>query len=149
MTRTLWLASAVALPMALAAHGASAVAVTFSSNGQFATPTNCTASGPACTTANSGNQLILGNNRFLFWPTGPYSTLTAVDVPSTSTVTPQNNFKIGKSTGPTRRQRSTTSFNDLYTLTLTFTAPSNSTYAASVPLLITQPVTPRAITSAT
>src|SRR3954451_12066585 len=84
MRREKWFQSvAVAVPLACAAQIANALPVTFSSNGSFANPTNCSGvSSPACTVQNSGNTLVLGGGEFEFNPPtfrGPESTLAAVD----------------------------------------------------------------------
>jgi hypothetical protein len=121
--------------------------VTFSSNGSFANPTNSSGvSAPACTVQNSGNTLVLGGGEFEFNPptfAGPESTLNAVDFGPISTTTPQNDFRIGQIdwvNNPT--QNTDQDFNDVYTLTLNFTAPGNHSVAASVNLRIQQPTNP-------
>lgn len=140
--------TAIALPFALTAQIANALPVTFSSDGSFASPTNCSGvSSPACTIQNSGNTLVLGGGEFeLFNPPtfrGPQSTLTAVDFGPLSTTTPQNDFRIGQIdwvNNPT--QNTDPDFNDVYSLALNFSAPGNQSVSASINLRIQQPVNP-------
>src|SRR5215471_15071052 len=131
MSKEKWLHSvAMALPLVCTNQIANALPVTFSSNGSFANPTNCSGvSSPACTVQNSGNTLVLGGGEFEFNPPtwqGPESTLTAVDFGPVSTTTPQNDFRIGQIDWVNNATQNTDSdFNDVYTLALTFTAPGN------------------------
>jgi hypothetical protein len=135
------LAAAVGLPIAFAAYSADALPVTFSSNGSFSNPTGCST---GCSLNSNHNQLTIGTN-LTWWGgvTGPYSTLTAVDVSSTSTSTPQNDFRIGEidwHNVPTTNTDS--NFNDVYQLTLNFTAPGIQAATASMNLNIKQPTNP-------
>jgi hypothetical protein len=140
--RKLLFSAAIGLPLAIAGQ-AGATTVTFSSNGNFATPTGCSATAPACTTQNSGNELILGTSTFFGFPTTPYSTLTANDQSSHSTTTPQNDFLIGSITWTNVPTTNTDpNFNDVYTLTLTFTAPGSQTITATENINIQQPTNP-------
>lgn len=135
MLRKHLLAAAIGLPIAFSAYAANALPVTFSSNGSFANPTNCSI---GCSLSSNHNTLTIGSNIF-----GPNSTLTAVDIPSTSTITPQNDFRIGEidwKNVPTSFTDS--NFNDWYTLTLNFTAPGVQAATASMNLNIQQPTNP-------
>jgi hypothetical protein len=137
MLRKHLLAAAIGLPIAFSAYAANAVPVTFSSNGSFSNPTGCST---GCSLSSSHNQLIIGTGVFGF---PPYSTLTAIDVSSTSTSTPQNDFRIGEidwHNVPTTNTDS--NFNDVYTLTLNFTAPGVQAATASMNLNIQQPTNP-------
>ncbi len=144
MFRRRILAAVAGLPFAFAAYSANALPVSFSSDGSFANPTNCSfVSSPACTVTNGGNQLILGTGT-TWWgqPTTPYSTLNAIDF-STTTSTPQNDFKIGEidwTNVPTTNTDS--NFNDVYSLTLKFTAPGVQAITSSMNLNIQQPTNP-------
>jgi hypothetical protein len=143
MSRNRLFAAVIALPIAFTAYSANALPVTFSSSGSFASPTGCSALSPACTVDQGGKRLILGTDMFIFWPTTPYSTLTAGNVPSTSTVTPQNDFRIGEIdwvNAPTTNTDK--NFNDKYTLNLNFTAPGVQAATASMNLNIQQPTNP-------
>lgn len=137
-----WVLSVAACGLvALISQPSQATTVTFSSNGNFANPTNCTGVfSPACTTANGGNTLILGTGAF---GGGAQSTLKAIDLSSTTTSTPQNDFKIGEIDWVNNPTTNTDSnFNDNYTLTMSFTAPGVSTQTALIALNIQQPTNP-------
>ncbi len=143
MLRSKLLATAIATPIALASFAANALPVTFSSNGSFANPTGCSAHSPACTVQQNGNRLILGTSTFFVFPTTPYSTLTAVDIGTTSTTTPQNDFRIGEIDWVNVPTTNTDpNFNDTYSLTLNFTAPGVTSATTSVNLNIRQPTNP-------
>jgi hypothetical protein len=149
MAKEKWLLGmAVALPLACTTQVANALSVTFSSNGSFANPTNCSGvSSLACTVQDSGNTLVLGGGEFeLFNPPtfrGPESTLSAVDFGPVSTTTPQNDFRIGQIDWVNNATQNTDSdFNDVYTLALTFTAPGSQNVSANVSLRIQQPTNP-------
>lgn len=131
------LAAVIGLPIAFSAYSANAVPVTFSSNGSFSNPTGCST---GCSLSPDHNVLTIGTGYFGF---PPYSTLTAKDIASTSTVTPQNDFRIGEIDWINKPTTNTDSnFNDVYTLTLNFTAPGVQAATASMNLNIQQPTNP-------
>ena len=132
------------LPLLIGALPAAALPVTFSSDGNFATPTHCSAAAPACKVDNGGNRLILGTNSFFgLFPIPPYSTLTAVDIGPVSTTTPKNDFTIGEIDWVNAATTNTDkSFEDDYTLTLNFSAPASASASATLNLKILQPTNP-------
>lgn len=141
--KNLALAAVIAIPCTLAASKGYAVPVAFTSNGGFSGVSGCNASGPSCTVSGNGNTLTLGGNSFFGFPTGPYSTLTAVDQGLQTTSTPQNDYKIGEiawTNNPTTVGDS--NFTANYTITLNFTAPGNANLTQTLNLTITQPTNP-------
>ena len=144
MLRNSLLSAAAFLPLLIGALPAAALPVTFSSDGNFATPTHCSAAAPACKVDNGGNRLILGTNSFFgLFPIPPYSTLTAADIAPVSTTTPKNDFTIGEIDWVNAATTNTdTSFEDDYTLTLNFSAPAAVSASATLNLKILQPTNP-------
>ena len=144
MLRNSLLSAAAFLPLLIGALPAAALPVTFSSDGNFATPTHCSAAAPACKVDNGGNRLILGTNSFFgLFPIPPYSTLTAADIGPVSTTTPKNDFTIGEIDWVNAATTNTDkSFEDDYTLTLNFSAPAAVSASATLNLKILQPTNP-------
>lgn len=126
--------------MALLGIGAaSAVPVSFSSNGTFSNVTGCGDGFPSCSISNSGNVLDMsGSNNSTLTANdfGPYAFNTnAMDV-TIGQITWVNNAS-GSFFFPTDQN-----FNVNYSLVLTFTAPNADTANQTFNLVIKQPTNP-------
>lgn len=135
------LAAAITLPALCAMGQAQATPVTFSSNGQWGS-SNCSV---GCATNGNVETIGQGGGYFgpFFIPNGLNSTLTAVDMPTTSTTTPQNDFTIGEIDWTNRPTARTDGNFDLnYSLTVSFTAPGVAARTSTMTFVIQQPSNP-------
>ena len=134
-------ALAAATFTAAAATSAHAIVVTGTGNGSFSNITNCTI---GCAITNGGNTLQLGGNTFFGFPSGPYSTLSALDKNFTFNVPPtQNDFVIGEiSWENVPTTRTDLDFNAVYTFALSFSSPNVSSDTQNIGIRIQQPTNP-------